>query len=86
MFTLWHPPDRPNRPGADAHVAHGRAVEPAFKYLETHLRKIHWTEPDAVMRLTPEQWLDHHLSRHMFYERRKDRKNFFELLAQASAP
>jgi hypothetical protein len=40
----------------------------------------------AVMRLTPEQWLDHHLSRHMFYERRNDRKNFFELLAQVSAP
>jgi len=40
----------------------------------------------AIIRLAPEQWLEHHLSRHLFYEQRKDRKNFFELLAQACAP
>jgi hypothetical protein len=40
----------------------------------------------AVVRLAPEQWLEYHLSHHLFYERRKDRKNFFELLAQVCAP
>lgn len=40
----------------------------------------------AIIRLAPEQWLEHHLSCHLFYEQRKDRKNFFELLAQACAP
>jgi hypothetical protein len=40
----------------------------------------------AVVRLAPEQWLEYHLSRHLFYEQRKDRKNFFELLAQVCAP
>lgn len=38
----------------------------------------------AVLQLTPLQWLEHHLESHLFYERRKDRKNFFELLAEAS--
>ena len=40
----------------------------------------------AIVRLAPEQWLEHLLSRHLFYEQRKDRKNFFELLAQVCAP
>ena len=40
----------------------------------------------AIVRLAPEQWLEYHLSRHLFYEQRKDRKNFFELLAQVCAP
>jgi len=40
----------------------------------------------ALMQLTPEQWLDYHLARHMFYEQRKDRQNFFELLTQVRAP
>jgi len=31
------------------------------------------------------QWLDWHLHRHLFYERRKDRKNFYELLAGIQA-
>jgi hypothetical protein len=33
---------------------------------------------------TPEQLLQHALARHVFYERRKDRKNFCELLAETS--
>jgi hypothetical protein len=40
----------------------------------------------AVVRLAPEQWLEYLLSHHLFYERRKDRKNFFELLAQVCTP
>ena len=39
----------------------------------------------AVVRLAPEQWLEYHLSHHLFYEQRKDRKNSFELLAQVGA-
>jgi L-fucose isomerase len=39
---------------ADAHVASGERVRPAMEYLKKHVRKIHWTAPDAVMRLTPE--------------------------------
>jgi L-fucose isomerase len=39
---------------AEKHVASGERVEPAMKYLEQHVRKIHWTKPDATMRLTPE--------------------------------
>jgi len=39
---------------ADRHVAHGERVEPAFEYLDKHVRKIHWTAEDAVMRLTPD--------------------------------
>jgi hypothetical protein len=39
----------------------------------------------AVVQLTPEQWLEHNLSCHLFYEQRKDRKNFFELFEQVCA-
>jgi hypothetical protein len=31
--------------------------------------------------LTVAQWLEGHLQRHLCYERRRDRKNFYELLA-----
>jgi hypothetical protein len=31
------------------------------------------------------QWLDWHLHHHLFYERRKDRRNFYEFLAQMQA-
>ena len=34
----------------------------------------------AVLRLTPDQWLAHQARKHIFYERRPDRKNFYELL------
>lgn len=37
---------------ADAHVKKGTKVEPALAYLKKHVRKIHWTAPDAVFRLT----------------------------------
>jgi L-fucose isomerase len=37
---------------AEAHVAKGTKVEPALKYLKTHVKKIHWTKPDAQFRLT----------------------------------
>jgi hypothetical protein len=33
-----------------------------------------------VLRLTPEQWLAHQAREHIFYERRPDRKNFYELI------
>ena len=33
----------------------------------------------AVLRLTPEQWLAHQARAHIFYEKRPDRKNFYEL-------
>jgi len=33
----------------------------------------------AVLRLTPDQWLAHQARKHIFYERRPDRKNFYEL-------
>jgi hypothetical protein len=39
----------------------------------------------SVLQITPEQWLDYQLTHHMYYEQRKDRKNFFELLAQLDA-
>jgi hypothetical protein len=39
----------------------------------------------AVLRLTPAQWLEHHLTNHLFYEKRTDRKNYFELLAELNA-
>jgi len=39
----------------------------------------------AVLQITPEQWLDYQLTQHMYYEPRKDRKNFFELLAALNA-
>ncbi len=34
----------------------------------------------AVLRLTPAQWLAHQVREHIFYEKRPDRKNFYELL------
>jgi hypothetical protein len=40
----------------------------------------------AILQLTPDQWLEHHLTHHLFYEKRKDRKNYFELFAQVNAP
>ena len=36
----------------------------------------------AILQLTPQQWLAHYLARHSFYEKRRDRKNYFELLAE----
>jgi hypothetical protein len=39
----------------------------------------------AVTGLTPIQWLQHQLAHHAFYEQRKDRKNYFELLAQLNS-
>jgi hypothetical protein len=33
-----------------------------------------------ILRLTPIQWLQYQLENHLFYEARKDRKNYFELL------
>jgi hypothetical protein len=36
--------------------------------------------------LSAKQWLEWHLARHLFYEQRADRKNFYELLAEASTP
>ena len=38
----------------------------------------------AILHLTPSQWLEHQLQHHLFYDKRKDRQNFFELLAAAS--
>lgn len=39
---------------ADIHVKTGERVKPAREYLDKHVRKIHWTKPEAVMKLTPE--------------------------------
>jgi len=39
---------------AELHVKAGVRVNPAFDYLDKHVRKIHWTAPGAKMRLTPE--------------------------------
>ncbi len=36
----------------------------------------------AFLGISLTQWLDWHLRRHLFYERRKDRKNFYELLLE----
>jgi hypothetical protein len=36
----------------------------------------------AILALSPRQWLAHQLNSHVFYEQRKDRKNFYELLAE----
>jgi len=38
----------------------------------------------AVLHMSPAQWLEHHLKHHLFYDKRKDRKNFFELLSEVS--
>jgi hypothetical protein len=40
----------------------------------------------AILGLTPDQWLQHQLSRHLLYEQRNDRKNHFELLAEVNTP
>ena len=39
----------------------------------------------AVLRTNPTRWLEHQLAKHIFYEQRKDRKNFFELLTTMHA-
>jgi hypothetical protein len=36
----------------------------------------------AVLQMTPAQWLEHYLTHHLFYEKRKDRKNYFELVTE----
>jgi hypothetical protein len=36
----------------------------------------------ALLEMTPVQWLEQQLNRHVFYEERKDRKNYYELLAE----
>jgi hypothetical protein len=40
----------------------------------------------AVLHTNPARWLEHQLANHLFYEQRKDRKHFFELLANPCAP
>ena len=37
---------------ADLEIEKAERVQPALEYLKKHIRKIHWTEPDAQMRLT----------------------------------
>lgn len=37
----------------------------------------------AVLDITPNQWLEHQLKHHLYYEKREDRRNYFELLAEA---
>ena len=37
---------------AEVELAQGRRVQPALEYLKAHVRKIHWTGPDATFRLT----------------------------------
>jgi hypothetical protein len=39
----------------------------------------------TVLGISMAQWLDWHLHHHLFYEGRKDRKNFYELLAEMQA-
>jgi hypothetical protein len=39
----------------------------------------------AVLKVTPAQWLEHHLTHHLFYEQRQDRKNYFERFADLNA-
>jgi IS4 transposase len=34
----------------------------------------------ALLRLTPAQWLAHQIREHIFYEKRADRRNFYELI------
>lgn len=36
----------------------------------------------AILGLSPHEWLAHQLNCHVFYEQRKDRKNFYEMLAE----
>jgi hypothetical protein len=40
----------------------------------------------AILELSPQEWLAHQLDSHVFYEERKDRKNFFEMLAELARP
>lgn len=40
----------------------------------------------TLLGLTLEQWIEAHLQYHAFYEARKDRKNFYELLAAVTHP
>ena len=40
----------------------------------------------TLLGLTLEQWIEVHLQHHAFYEARKDRKNFYELLAAVTQP
>jgi len=40
----------------------------------------------TLLGLTLEQWVEVHLKNHLFYERRKDRKNFYELLGGVTRP
>ena len=40
----------------------------------------------AILGLSPKQWLAHQLDSHVFYEERKDRKNFYEMLAELPHP
>lgn len=35
----------------------------------------------AILGISPSQWLAHQIQSHAFYEKRRDRKNFFEILA-----
>ena len=37
----------------------------------------------AVLDISVSQWMEFYLSRHVLYEQRKDRKNYYELLSQA---
>jgi L-fucose isomerase len=39
---------------SEAIIARRDRVEAAMEYLQRHVRRIHWTAPDAAMRLTPE--------------------------------
>jgi hypothetical protein len=39
----------------------------------------------AVLELTPVRWLEHQLAQHVFYERRHDRQNHVQLLAELNA-
>lgn len=34
----------------------------------------------AILQLTPQEWVDHQLRKHVFYEKRTDRINFYQLL------
>ncbi len=40
----------------------------------------------TVLGISVAQWLEFNLARHAFYERRQDRKNYYELLSQAGRP
>lgn len=40
----------------------------------------------AILELSPQEWLAHHLNSHVFYEERKDRRNFYEMLAELARP